>query len=168
MAGKSFSLPQIALIVAIALIGAGVGIAANPDAKNEYGWALLIVGCVFTVIAIVGYVRKTRIERGLSRVLSRLTELREQGVNIRNDGMSLKGEDELASWIMRVDDWNKAVMGEIGKISKNDALYFKTLNLVPQLGFNCQILNHQHLKYLNEHNERVRRLEELINKYDLQ
>ena len=103
----------------------------------------------------------------LQEVLLQLAELRSKGVGIRNEGTTLDQIDKQEQWFERVNLWKENTIDTLRQISKSDAEMFKTLNLVPNIEFNCKILSPQHKKMLREHNERISRLENLIKKYDL-
>ena len=130
------------------------------------GKALLVIGCFFVVVAIKTYVDRKQTAGKMSTILNRLQELREEGVTIRNDGQYLGEIARVKPWIETATKWKDTTIQEIEKMSKSDALQFKTLNTVEEFPLAYKKLSEEHAKWLREHHERLRRLERLNDKYD--
>lgn len=147
----------MAIPLATALFVAGARV-IDENVASAVGWGL-IAGASALLITM-GTLHRRR-----TNTLLQLVEMRKRGVDIRNDGMKLNTQDKLASWISVVSAWTEETIRQIGKVSLVDSEFFKTLNEVAPFTLNCRILDPQHDKWLREHNERLHRLEGLIQKY---
>ena len=96
-----------------------------------------------------------------------LTVLRTKGVGVRNNAhyLGLELPPTVKEWLGSVDSWNNSVIESIKKYDPSDAEWFKTLDTVPtprvQYPSNDPII----IKAFREHDYRLKRLDDLIQKY---
>lgn len=104
--------------------------------------------------------------------LSRLAQLRSEGVVIRNESSELLFTADLDTWGSKVEAWMNEVVESLKPVSEEDSEWFTTLDTVPpprvsipniRLGgdFDRQIF----IKAFREHDYRLVRLEKLLVKY---
>lgn len=80
----------------------------------------------------LGYERGNfKITPGRDAAVLRLTQLRSEGVVIRNDGSGLPDTLDLDSWISQVNGWMNEVIEALTRVSAEDSEWFKTLGEVP-------------------------------------
>ena len=97
--------------------------------------------------------------------LEKLSDLRNEAVKARNDGASIKTEEQLEEWIKELNRWVKRVRRQMKKISPAQASYFQSLNrFTPEANY-PNLINYNHLKHLQIYDERIRRLEAFLNSY---
>ena len=98
-----------------------------------------------------------------SKARTRLTELRAEGVAIRNRGQNLT--QDLPAWLAEVRKWEEATIAAIKKIDEADGEWFRTLDTVPQPRIKVHALDKEHLKTFREIDYGLTRLDHLIQKY---
>ena len=91
-------------------------------------WAVGIYAATFLILWwILEYAVKLR--KQIKGTRTELSRLREEGVDIRNAGMSIfSTEDKFDAWRVKTFDWNSRVIEEIRKINEADAEWFKSLS----------------------------------------
>jgi diguanylate cyclase (GGDEF)-like protein len=104
--------------------------------------------------------------------LLRLTQLRGEGVVIRNDSAKLLFTSDLDAWTDRVSKWMKEVVEALNPVSAPDSEWFATLDVVPparvrpptiRLGGDAD--RTMFLALFNQHDYRLVRLEQLLKKH---
>lgn len=96
--------------------------------------------------------------------LEKLAQLRTSGVALRNSGEQLKDINALTMWIEGYRVWDKNVLDMLGRLSKAKSEWLRTLNRMPQYRFQ-NILNDEHALYLNIFEEKLKRLESILESY---
>jgi hypothetical protein len=96
-----------------------------------------------------------------------LALLRAKGVAIRNAGQKQK-EATFKEWLADTEKWDADVLAEIRKTDEADAEWFDILDAVPEA--RVQYIpypgdQHRHIKAMREHDYRLVKLEQLIQKY---
>jgi len=96
-----------------------------------------------------------------------LSVLRTEGVAIRNKGQRLKSD--FPTWEVEVATWASNVIQAIAAIDEADAEWFKTLDTVPppRLPILTPFPKHEakHLKIYREHDYRIVKLDQIIQRY---
>src|SRR5688500_13127348 len=102
----------------------------------------------------------------------RLTQLRGEGVVIRNDGAQLMFTSHLDAWAKRILDWMKETIETIKVIDEADSEWFTILGEVPAARVpipNVQLGGYtdreMFVKLFREHDFRLARLDQLLKKY---
>lgn len=101
----------------------------------------------------------------------RLTQLRGEGVVIRNDAAKVSTTTHLDDWVRRVRDWMREVIETLKFINAPDSEYFATLDAVPPARIQVRILltgdadARMFGSTYNQHDLRLVRLTELLKKY---
>ena len=112
--------------------------------------------------------RQEPLQRTASARLT-LANLRTDGVKIRNAGQNLKDKDEAIAWIAETGEWMQRTIAAIETVDEADAEWFATLDAVPpprvQLYFPAKHHEGAHLKAFREHDFRLHKLEQLIERY---
>jgi len=99
-----------------------------------------------------------------------LAQHRREGVEIRNAGSRLELEDsDFNAWLAKVTDWMERAISLIAQIDPADAEWFRILDAVPdpRVPLYRPRKHHEgaHLKAHREHDFRLVRLEQLIDRY---
>jgi hypothetical protein len=108
-----------------------------------------------------------RVDRAARKnaVRLRLTQLRTEGVGLRNKAFDLTSDKE-ADWIGQTESWNEQVQRVIKRNDRADAEWFRTLDVVPAPRVvlprkaSSTLLHHYSM-----HDCRLERLDQLIQKY---
>lgn len=104
----------------------------------------------------------------------RLSQLRGEGVVIRNAGATLMFTSHLDAWAKKVSEWMREAIAAIRVIDEADSEWFATLGEVPaarvpisnvQLG--GQFDREMFVKLFREHDFRLARLDQLFKKYGI-
>lgn len=95
----------------------------------------IVVGLLFALGLVMSWLlqRLVHLERQIDGARTELGRLREVGVGYRNkarEGFADKQSHD--AWIATVSTWNDDVVSAIAKFSKADALWFGTLDVVPE------------------------------------
>lgn len=105
-----------------------------------------------------------------SAAVFRLTQLRGDGVVIRNAASGVRDEN-LQAWLVQVNGWMNAAIRVIGDIDRSDSEAFRTLDAVPppRVNIGSACLKPENLttlfKAYREHDYRLVRLKKLLEKY---
>ncbi len=97
--------------------------------------------------------------------LKKLLGLRTEGVQTRNKGQKIGQTSLVRAWIEAYEDWNHRVIGSLSKLSKSQADWFETLDIVPRSGLILQTSDSEHQKYFNIFCEKLRRLDKILRGY---
>ena len=103
--------------------------------------------------------------------LLRLTQLRSEGVVIRNDATKVNNATHLETWSRMVSDWMYEVIETIKPVSRADSEWFLTLDTVPpaRVQVPIRLAGQADISKLqstyNQHDFRLVRLENLLKKY---
>jgi len=97
-------------------------------------------------------------------IVKQLANLRSSGVALRNKGMNLDTTDKIDPWKNEIEEWNKATLYRIEKLSPPEAEMFRTLDWIKFPPFE-NALNAEHNKYLRILSQRLIKLESLISRY---
>ena len=123
------------------------------------------------------FIAAVRLQRPKDRALLRLAQLRTEGVRKRNQGdgfpthragdppVELTYQEKEAfveSWIEDFRNWTQEVHDEVEKLSPVQAEWWTTLGDVPQTTQRRHLLNDAHVFNMNMFNERLHRLELLL------
>lgn len=149
--GKLFWAEAVSALLAFVAIPVGLWI--FPTAEGHMNWVPLgIFTAVFVATLVVAFfispysmyreleTRNNVLEKRLfdkearQEAISRLWQLRAEGVQIRNEQVVLANQ---ADWQARYNGWCERVYGEAGKISSNLEAWLRTLDQVrpgPNLG----------------------------------
>lgn len=105
--------------------------------------------------------------------LLRLTQLRSEGVVIRNDAARVYYTTHLDTWSRRVSAWMKEVIETLKPVSAADSEWFATLDIVPPARAQVPVRLtgdmdiHIFVSAYNQHDFRLDRLEKLLKKYGI-
>lgn len=119
---------------------------------------------------------KAKLSRGGAPddALLRLTQLRTEGVEIRNDATSMLYTSHLDEWAGRVQRWMEEVIKSIRFISPADSEWFATLDTVPQARVAIPSIRlggaadrELFVSLFRQHDYRLARLEKLLQKYGI-
>ena len=131
-------------------------------------WAVGIFAATFLVFWwVLEYAVKLR--KQIKGTRTELSRLREEGVGIRNAGMSMfSTRNGYDAWKAKTLDWNSRVIEEIRKINEADAEWFKVLDVVkaPRLQIDIRPpapdWMNDHKFFYKNHDFRLKRLGEMI------
>ena len=105
----------------------------------------------------------------IEEVLTKLTDLRSGGVDLRNRGMRLRKKEEIDAWILDIETWNLRVKSIINELSPPEAGLYGTLDWVD---FPIEPFAHlikdfspDQLQTLRIHSQRLRSVRELVVRY---
>jgi hypothetical protein len=148
-------------------------------------WQWVLIGLVLLVLITLEYAlyHKRRAESAgvqigkptliqnpppsMSERRRRLSALRSEGVEIRNRGQH-RSRDDLPGWIAETERWLQNVLTAISAIDEADAEWFRTLDAVPTarvVVIPTADAERRHIKAFNEHDYRLVRLDQLIQRY---
>ena len=96
----------------------------------------------------------------------RLADLRDEGVQIRINGMRLTAAEEVPAWVEEAQNWNKRTIEAIAEIDETDSRHFATLDFpgAPR-GHLPSYFSEEHKLICVCHDRRLVRLEDYINQY---
>jgi hypothetical protein len=104
----------------------------------------------------------------------RLSQLRSEGVVIRNAGAALIFASHLEEWAKRIADWMKETIDAVKVIDEADGEWFAVLGEVPKarvpipnLQLGGQADREMFVKLFREHDFRLARLDQLLKKYGI-
>jgi hypothetical protein len=109
-----------------------------------------------------------KLSRQIADARHEIAALRSEGVALRNKGLDqVWDKATLDEWEAEVLVWNLKVLSELEKISRSDAVWFSTLDVVPPARLTpSRMPKNPHtpafLKLFREHDFRVLRLGEMI------
>ena len=119
------------LIILLGIASLSVNLVPALEPIRKWSLAGTILAAAATmVLRLFSYAHSLRIQINDGR--TKLSELRKQGVALRNEGEILHNRDTLGEWLLRVEKWNEGVLEAIGKISVADKIWFETLDIVPE------------------------------------
>ena len=166
---RRYMLPS--LIIAVSTL-AGLAVTGLNRAGVNLSWLLpwlfgLFVAVVLGILWILEYTVKLRKQIRGTRV--GLSELREEGVGIRNAGMHpFPNPSSWTAWQESALDWEGRVIEKIKEINEADAVWFKTLDVVPNPRLPLSLTKPpetwqaERRKLYGEHDFRLKRLGEMI------
>ena len=100
-------------------------------------------------------------------VLMNLVALRNRGVNeIRKPAYNFKTKEEVAAWIPSVLQWLSDTVEELKNLSPVKAQQFSVLDNYKPTHLMTEYVCKDHGKYMCEHTEWLRRLNEIITEYE--
>jgi hypothetical protein len=118
---------------------------------------LLVAWVIYQPVNFVMYEKRKR-----GRV--KLAELRDAGVSIRNECITIL-PSRLAAWMSRAEQWNIDATKAIAEIDRADSMWFATLDALPPGRVRMTALSAEQAKLYREHDFRLVKLEELMNRY---
>lgn len=128
----------------------------------SWAWAV-IFGLSYFSFFILRYAHKLRTQ--IQETRKEIAQLREEGVKIRNDGLTKFIDPSLLrKWEEDVLDWNERTKKALKKDSEAFSIWFATLDTVPVKPrvFVDPDLPASHLKSLREHDRRLDNLGQMI------
>ena len=134
-------------------------------------WHLWVIGFLFLLTVVVfeslyGEISRlshlVRLQRSEPAELAELGQLRTEGVKIRNSWASITRKDELPDLQSIYEDWNDRVLSTFARLSPGQATWLKTLD---RWRWRYQGLTRDHTRYLNIIDEKLRRLDLVLQKY---
>jgi hypothetical protein len=140
-------------------------------AATRYGDRPFALGTIpifiLVMVAVAGWGvldRLAQLERRIKGARVELSELRSEGVRVRNDGIEKGGLDDSSrrAWKEATLLWNERTIECIGRIDQGCAVWFSVLDVVPPPRVNTTSPDDGHQKVFKEHDLRVARLGELI------
>ena len=99
----------------------------------------------------------------VDQTLQRLDGLKAVGVRFRGEGAALRSSKEFNTWIISVDEWRGQVIADLTRLSEARAGEWQSLDSVPNHPFRA--INADHLRCLREMEERLQRLEAIIEEF---
>ena len=166
---KRYLLPSLMLAVSAVV---GLAVAGLKKIGVEIDWLLpwfaaLVVALFLGALWILEYTVTLRKQISGTRV--GLSELRQEGVKIRNDGITpFPDKSTWEDWRVLALDWNKRVINKIKEINEADGVWFETLDVVPSPRINLylkeepELWQDDRIKLYGEHDCRLKRLGEMI------
>ena len=104
----------------------------------------------------------------IEEVLTQLAKLRAVGIALRNNGLLLKGEDEVDKWVKQVQGWKETVAKEIVKVSVSEANIFLTDDLIDTKLFKDKGINELHRVFLAMVSKNTEQIRELVERFSLE
>jgi len=160
-----YGLADIAKLAAVGVAAASIYWFGYKMTALEIGLAVALVVAVLLFWIMLEYALK--LTRQISDARVRISQLRHEGVRIRNDALrGVSSGPKWRAWEKRVLAWKQEVEDAIAEISRADAEWFSVLDIVPPprltSGVAPQGLEQKFLKLFGEHDFRVCRLGEMI------
>jgi len=128
---------------------------------------------IFGIITALGFAlywtiqRLVILDRRIGGARAELAKLRNEGVEIRNIGTRLKDEKAWVVWKKLASDWQEKVYEKLKEFSEADAELFNVLDVVPKSPrVGCFPYNAEHVKLYGEHDCRLDRLWQMIDKFE--
>jgi len=98
--------------------------------------------------------------------IEKLGKLRTKGVALKHTGKKIKDEATLDGWIEEVQKWEWSVRRQIKILSPGEAEFFHTLDEWSRpRGKYSYAIDKKHKKFLSIHDERLKRLAEIIKRF---
>ena len=138
-------------------------------------WAWLLVAYVTAIVAPFIAFHRLRIRRDalqdsldnrscIEDVLIRLGQHRAAGVALRNKGMDLQDENELAEWLSEARDWHGSALCIIAELSQSEAEIFDTRDWVGTDRF-TRVVNPERRMWLGILSDCTEHLKNLVTRY---
>jgi hypothetical protein len=118
---------------------------------------LLAAWIIYQPVNFVVYEKRQR-----ARI--KLAELRDTGVAIRNECITML-PSRLPAWMARAEQWDTDATKAIAQIDHADSMWFATLDALPPARVPMSPLSAQQQKLYREHDFRLVKLEQLMNRY---
>jgi hypothetical protein len=99
------------------------------------------------------------------KLINQLGELRAEGVVLRNSGSSLMSKDSIDKWRSGQLEWEGKVLGVLKNLSTYDCQNFNYLDTFTANRLFPEAISNEHRKYLQVFDEKLKRLEKIIEKY---
>jgi hypothetical protein len=108
-----------------------------------------------------------RVKQQLKKNRIALTDLRDEGTQIRINGMAIKTEQQLDAWWITAEAWDHRVVQVIAVIDEPDSRQYATLGYpgVMRDHSGVNFISNQHMRMFTMHDRREVRLEKFIDKY---
>ncbi len=129
-------------------------------------WLWIIIFLLFTLIIVFeGAYRdiNSLIEIPQLKVLG---ELRAKGIVHRNSGSALLSNESMEKWREEQLAWENEVLGALKELSTVDFENFRVLGLMRNPRPFPYAINNKHRLFLQVYDEKLRRLDEIMKKYD--